>query len=158
MKGCFPKQSTPSSRSNCVVLQKAELDLSMKLPSLTAKLHDTLHDYFDALYRCDMVLLGAVFHPGAIYVCATEEPLVQLTMEEYFPIVEARDPPSTRGELRRDTIETISFAGPRTAFARVRCAIGHRYFTDFLTLIEQDGRWQIISKVFHFELLPDEPQ
>ncbi len=128
------------------------------LPPFTAKLQDTLQDYFDALYHCDMALLRAVFHPGAIYVCATEEPLVQLTMDEYFPIVEMRDPPSARGELRRDTIETISFAGPRTAFARVRCAIGNRYFTDFLTLIEQDGRWQIISKVFHFDLLPDEPR
>lgn len=128
------------------------------LSSPIAQVHDTLQDYFDALYRCDMALLEAVFHSDAIYVCATEEPLVQLTMDEYFPIVEARDSPSTRGEKRRDTIEAISFAGPRTAFARVRCAIENRYFTDFLTLIEQDGRWQIISKVFHFDLLPDEPQ
>jgi len=129
----------------------------MMLPLLTSQLHDALQDYFDGLYHCDMMLLRAVFHPNAIYVCATEEPLVLLTMDEYFPIVEAREPPSARGEQRLDTIETISFAGPRTAFARVRCAIGNRYFTDFLTIIEQDGRWQIISKVFHFDLLPDEP-
>jgi hypothetical protein len=33
----------------------------------------------------------------------------------------------------------------------VRCAIGTKRFTDFLTLIKLEGRWQIISKVFHFE-------
>jgi hypothetical protein len=38
------------------------------------------------------------------------------------------------------------------AFARVNCAIDEKYFTDFLTLILVDGRWQIISKVFHYDL------
>jgi Putative lumazine-binding len=32
----------------------------------------------------------------------------------------------------------------------LRCAIGPRLFTDFLTLIRLDGRWQVISKVFHY--------
>jgi hypothetical protein len=32
-----------------------------------------------------------------------------------------------------------------------RRAGGARYFTDLLTLIHLDGRWQIIAKVFHYE-------
>ena len=43
------------------------------------------------------------------------------------------------------------FAGPVTALVRLHCAIGPRYFTDLLTLIHLDGRWQIIAKVFHYE-------
>ena len=39
-----------------------------------------------------------------------------------------------------------------TAFARVNCAIGERYFTDLLTFVLIDGRWQIIAKVFHYGL------
>jgi hypothetical protein len=27
-----------------------------------------------------------------------------------------------------------------------------KHFTDLLTLVHVDGRWQIISKVFHYEL------
>jgi hypothetical protein len=43
------------------------------------------------------------------------------------------------------------FAGPVTAFVHAKCAIGPKYFTDFLTLIRIDGRWQIIAKVFHYD-------
>jgi hypothetical protein len=32
----------------------------------------------------------------------------------------------------------------------VHCAIGTQHFTDFLTLIRLDGRWQVMSKVFHY--------
>jgi len=35
---------------------------------------------------------------------------------------------------------------------RAECSIGPKFFTDFLTLIRTDNRWQIISKVFHFDL------
>ena len=115
-----------------------------------------LQSYFDGLYECDLEALRKVFHPRAIYVCATEDELTYLTMDQYFPIVAARIPPAQKGEPRRDAIEAISFAGTKTAAARVRCSIGEKYFTDFLTLVLQDDRWQIISKVFHFDLLETE--
>src|SRR3546814_9382497 len=73
-------------------------------------------------------------------------------MAEYFPIVDARPSPASRGEPRNDRIVSIEFAGPVTAFARVECSIGARFFTDLLALILVGGRWQIISKVFHFDL------
>ena len=69
-------------------------------------------------------------------------------MEDYFPIVAARQSPASRGEPRRDSVDEIQFAGENTAFARVRCSIGERDFVDFLTLVRVDGRWQIIAKVF----------
>jgi hypothetical protein len=69
-------------------------------------------------------------------------------MEESVPVVAARQSPASRGEARRDHIDTIELAGDSTAFARVRCSIGSRDFVDFLTLVRTDGRWQIIAKVF----------
>jgi len=36
------------------------------------------------------------------------------------------------------------------------CAVGERYFTDFLTFVKVDDAWRIISKVFHFDLLPSD--
>jgi hypothetical protein len=47
---------------------------------------------------------------------------------------------------------SIEFAGPVTAFVRAECAIGAKFFTDLLTFVFVDGRWQIISKVFHYDL------
>ncbi|MDI3335830.1 nuclear transport factor 2 family protein [Defluviimonas aestuarii] len=116
-----------------------------------AAVEAVLRDYFDGLYHSDAGLLARVFHPKAIYVSATEGPLIYRTMAEYFPIVEAREAPAARNEARADRIVGIAFAGPVTATAQVNCAIGPRYFTDCLTLILDEGRWQIISKVFHWE-------
>ena len=113
---------------------------------------DVLSTYFDGLYHSDTSRLRRVFHPRAQYVCATEGELLYRTMEEYFPVVDQRPSPASRGEARADNIVSIEFAGPVTAFARVNCAIGPKFFTDLLTLIRIDGRWQIISKVFHFDL------
>ncbi len=107
-----------------------------------------LADYFDALYYCDVEKLQEVFHPKAIYATADEEPLLYRTMEDYVPIVAARQSPASRNEERRDVIEAIDLAGANTAAARVRCSIGQRDFVDFLSLVRVDGRWRIIAKVF----------
>lgn len=112
-----------------------------------------LRTYFDGLYHSDTSRLRQVFHPLARYVCATEEKLTELGMSDYFAVVDMRPSPASRDESRKDRIVSIEFAGPKTAFARVNCAIGRKYFTDFLTLIQIDGRWQIISKVFHFDVM-----
>lgn len=109
---------------------------------------ETLKVYFDALYYCDTDKLAIAFHPKAIYVTADESPLLYRTIEEYFPIVTARESGASRGEARRDVIDGIEFAGKNTAFARVRCSIGSRNFIDFLTLVRLAKRWQIMSKVF----------
>jgi hypothetical protein len=111
-----------------------------------------LTGYFDGLYNSDAELLERVFHPRAHYVTATGGELLHRTREEYLPIVRERPSPAGRGEQRADKILSIEFAGPVTAFARVECAIGDKAFIDLLTLIFIDGRWQIISKVFHSEL------
>ncbi len=111
-----------------------------------------LKDYFEGLYRSDTQILRRVFHPMAIYACATDGTLLTLRMDEYFSIVDKRPSPASRGEERSDRILAIEFAGPVTALARVECSIRPKHFTDLLTLVLVDGRWQIISKVFHYEL------
>lgn len=113
-----------------------------------------LNRYFDGLYLGDTKILGTVFHENAQYVCATEDQLVLHDMAHYFPIVDKRPSPASKGEARQDVIQSIQFAGSKTAFAHVNCAIGEKYFTDFLTLILTENGWRIISKVFHYDLKP----
>jgi hypothetical protein len=113
---------------------------------------EVLKNYFDGLYNCDTKILRSVFHPAALYACATDGTLLTLNMNEYFPIVDKRISPASRGDVRTDHILSIEFAGPVTALARVECSIAPKHFTDLLTLIYVDQRWQIISKVFHYEL------
>ena len=69
---------------------------------------------------------------------------------DWFKMVEGR--PVGQGQAAasaRDRIVSIDFSGPGTAFAKVECQIPPRYFTDYLTLLKVDGRWQVISKSFH---------
>lgn len=119
------------------------------------EVRDLLDRYFDGLYHSDAGLLATVFHSAAVYATATEGTLTRLSMPEYLRIVAMRESPATRGEARTDMIESIVFAGPVTALARVRCSIGPRRFTDLLSLVRVEGRWQIIAKVFHFDLDPE---
>lgn len=109
--------------------------------------------YFAGLRHSDTVALAEVFHPQAIYACVSEGTLTRLSMEDYLPMVAVRPSPASRGEPPMDEIVSIEFAGPVTARATVKCAIGAKRFTDFLTFVKLDGRWRIIAKVFHFDLV-----
>lgn len=117
----------------------------------------TISHYFDALYYCDVDQLQQVFHPAANYYCATNGTLLHLNMEAYLPIVAQRASPASRQEIRQDRIISITTAGSVTAFAHVQCAIAEKFYNDFLSLICLDGHWQIISKVFHYELQTSAP-
>jgi 4-oxalocrotonate tautomerase len=119
---------------------------------VTASIEQMLQDYFDGLHHSDTSLLRKVFHPQAIYASATDGELVYRTMDEYFPVVDARPSPASRQEPRHDRVVSIDFASPVTAVARVECAIGPKRFDDVLTLVRLGDRWQIIAKVFHYEL------
>lgn len=127
----------------------------MNGPAPFAEIAAAMTDYFDGLYLSDTVRLGRVFHPEAQYVCASGGTLTRLSMEEYFPMVDARPSPASRSEPRADRIISIELAGPVTALVRAECAIGPRRFTDFLTFIRLDGEWRIIAKVFHFDLIEE---
>lgn len=110
-----------------------------------------IQDYFDGLHHSDTQRLRRVFHPRAVYATASQGEERVLDMDRYFPVVDARPSPASRGEARTDEIVSIAFAGPVTASVTLRCAIGPRRFVDLLTLIHVDGRWQVIAKVFHWE-------
>ncbi len=119
-----------------------------------AAIVEVLQGYFDGLYRSDTSILKQVFHPKALYATATDGTLLELDMDRYFPVVDKRPSPESRGEERADRILSIEFAGPVTALAKVQCAIGETAFTDLLSLVFVDGRWQIIAKVFHYDIKP----
>ena len=112
---------------------------------------DVLERYADGLYRCDTALLRTVFHPDAQYFTASNGELLHLDMDQYFPVVDARVSPQSRGEAYEFQIDSMEFAGPVTAFARMRCSMLSSDYIDLLTLIRLDGDWKIISKVFHVE-------
>ncbi len=111
---------------------------------------EVLEFYFSGLEFADSKRLATVFRPQAQYVCVTDGTLLYRDMATYFAVVDGRVSPAALGEERRDEIVSIELAGPVSARADLRCSIGTRDFIDFLTLIKLDGRWQIVSRVFHY--------
>lgn len=120
--------------------------------ALNADITTAMTLYFDGLYHSDVARLKQVFHPKAIYACATDGTLVHKTMDEYFAMVAVRESPASRHEARIDEVVSVEFAGPVTALVRATCAIGPKRFIDLLTWVKLEGSWQIISKVFHYEM------
>lgn len=115
---------------------------------------DVLHQYYDGLYHCDTRQLAKVFHANAMYVTASGDNLLMMDMAQYFPVINNRISPQSKQERYDYSVDAIDLAGPQTASARLRCEFLGRRFVDLLTLIKSEGRWQVISKVFHFDELP----
>jgi len=100
-----------------------------------AEVEQVLQTYFDGLYEGDTHKLGAAFHPMShLYSVGADGKAADFPRADWF---------------KRDRIVSIDFSGPGTAFAKVECQLPPSYFTDYLTLVKADGRWQVISKTFH---------
>ncbi|MEN8404948.1 nuclear transport factor 2 family protein [Acinetobacter seifertii] len=120
-----------------------------------SEIQQQLEQYFDGLYFCDVQLLNNVFHSDAIYINITEQPVLRLSMAEYFPIVASRISPASKRQTRQDKISSINLIHERLALVHVECVIHSKYFYDALTFVFEDGKWKIISKVFHYQILLD---
>ena len=74
-------------------------------------------------------------------------------MPAVYDLVENRLSPKDRNQPRYDRIISIDISRPEAELAKVQIAYGDRFFTDYLSLLKIDGRWQIITKTFTYLLL-----
>jgi hypothetical protein len=120
------------------------------------EIYELLLKYFDALYFGDTKLFAEIFHPKARLFSAAGEDFLVLGLPDYLAAVAGRQSPAERGDPRADEIQNITVPSPTTAHARVREYLLPKHFIDELTLVCSDGRWKIVSKVWHFDLVPRE--
>jgi hypothetical protein len=109
---------------------------------------EALNDYFDGFYEGNVDKLRRIFHPNCHLYSALKGPLADDDMETVYARVAGRENPADRGDPRFDAILTIDRSGPEIAFVKLYVAIAPNYFTDYLTLLKLDGRWQIITKTY----------
>jgi len=95
-----------------------------------------VQSYLDGLYEGDADKLAGVFHPTS-----------SLTYEE-------RQSGKARGLPRHDHVLQIDLATPATAFVKLKCALPPLFFTDYLSFLKIEGRWQVAQKVFARERRP----
>lgn len=117
-----------------------------------AAVRRVLRDYFNGLYDGDTEKLSGIYHERARLYCATDPELVELDLPTYLELVKNRPSPASRGDERFDKIIDVEVPTSTTAHARVVCAYLPKHFTDELTLINVEGQWKIIAKVWHYEL------
>ena len=104
--------------------------------------------YLDGLYEGDADKIASVFHPTSALTGMTDGELVITPRDKWLAAVRTRPSPKKSGLTRHDHILTIDQPGPTMAFVKVQCAIPPKFFTDQLSLLKIDGRWQIAQKVF----------
>ena len=107
--------------------------------------------YLDGLYEGDIAKLGAVFHPTCALTAVLDGELKILPREQWFELVKGRESPQAAGKTRDDHILSIDLVGPGMAHVKLKCAVPPRYFTDLLSFLKIDGRWQIAQKVYMAE-------
>ncbi|NQV98625.1 MAG: nuclear transport factor 2 family protein [Rhodospirillales bacterium] len=121
----------------------------------SADIAKALVPYFDGFFEGDVEKLKRIFHPSCHLYCATHDPMTDFDMETVYGRVAGRTKPSERGDPREDGIITIDQSGPECAFAKIYISLGNQRFTDYLTLLKIDNRWQIITKTFTYVARPE---
>ena len=109
--------------------------------------------YVQGLYHADSTKLTDVFHHDARYVNTVDGDYMNYSVSEYFDVVDRRVSAASQNEAYRDRVLSIEFGNDRMAFVKIEISLSGRKYLDFLTLYFDEGRWQIISKVFDYQPL-----
>lgn len=107
-----------------------------------------LSDYFDAMHTQDMVKFDRVFNENVVLYSAQTGELNIRPYVVYREAVLNRESPESKGEARNEKIILIDEISDTAALAKVQLEMFGGVMQDYLSLIQIDGRWQIISKVW----------
>jgi hypothetical protein len=116
-----------------------------------AAIEAVVQTYLDGLYEGDVEKLASAFHPTSSLTYEENGALTPLPRDQWLEAVRTRPSPKSRGLPRHDRILQIDQASATAAFVKLNCAIPPRYFTDYLSLLKVEGRWQVAQKVFATE-------
>ena len=111
-----------------------------------------IQSYLDGLYASDADKIASVFHPTSALTSVTDGELVMTPRDQWLDRVRTRPSPKQQGLPRHDQVLVVDLVSPTMAYVKLKCAIPPRFFTDQLSLLKIDGRWQIAQKVFMTEM------
>jgi hypothetical protein len=116
-----------------------------------AAVRAVIRTYLDGLHEGDAGKLAQAFHETSALASDQGGRLTVVPRDAWLDMVRNRPSPAAQGLERHDEVLQVDFAGPTTAFVKLKCAIPPRFFTDYLSLLKIDGRWQVAQKVFAVE-------
>ena len=111
-----------------------------------------IQSYLDGLHEGDAAKIASAFHPTSALTSISEAGDLAITPRDvWLENVRNRPSPKQRSLPRHDEVLSIDLVGPTMAYAKLKCAIPPRFFTDYLSLLKVEGRWQVAQKVFATE-------
>lgn len=109
-----------------------------------------IDNYFLGMYHRDINRLRKAFHATAYLFGHLEGKFVHFSLEQWFARLELRPVPAETGELYDMKIISIDKT-QEVAAVKVAVLLRGLRFTDYLTLMQVDGRWVILNKAFHHD-------
>ena len=104
--------------------------------------------YLDGLYEGDVGKLAHAFHETSALTWEQDGVVSVMPRVAWLEAVGGRPSPKSRDLPRSDEILLIDQSSATAAFVKLKCAIPPRFFTDYLSLLKVDGRWQVAQKIF----------
>jgi hypothetical protein len=104
-------------------------------------------DYLEGMIYADEARLRRAFHPGSLIVGHYRGRLEFDPVDAFVAAVKAEGA-IPAGSAYRAAIVAIDVTGD-TAVVKVTDDYQGTSFTDYLTLLKHEGRWQIVNKAFY---------
>lgn len=107
-----------------------------------------LQAYIDGVRDLDRAKLAGCFHPKAIMTGFLLDNAVVGTPELFLADIEGMTSQGVSNEGYAAGIEDLAVQGSVASATIVMSGLAGLTFNDFMHLVEEDGRWSIISKLF----------
>jgi len=108
-----------------------------------------VESYFDGLMHHDAAALERAFHPESRLLGVPRGGLTVLPFERWKSFTE-RDAPERDLSLYENRIVSIDTYGT-AAMVKVDLTWPDVHYVDYLSLLEIDGEWKIVNKIWHQE-------
>lgn len=99
--------------------------------------------YFEGLHHADVEKLTSIFSPD----CILKAPGVRRDLSQWLELVESRPTPAALGHSFAYEILNIETLGEQ-ALVKVYCPLFGREFIDYLGLLQENGKWLIVNKMY----------
>jgi Putative lumazine-binding len=111
-------------------------------------LRGAVQAYLDGLYEGDADKIASVFLQTSALTQVFENELKITPRDVWLDAVRNRPSPKASGLARQDHVLVIDLISDTLAHVKVKCAMPPKFFTDALSFVKLDGRWQVAQKVF----------
>jgi Putative lumazine-binding len=111
-------------------------------------LREAVQTYLDGLYEGDADKIASVFLPTSALTQVFENELKITPRDVWLDAVRNRPSPKASSLVRQDHVLVIDLISSTLAHVKVKCAMPPKFFTDILSFVKLDGRWQVAQKVF----------